>query len=101
MYFPSDQWEAPQVEPIAARAIRTLENAETKWVDVDAVGKLLAGRKLIAVRKSRRLTQIQLGKLVGVPQSQISRLERNPESATIKFLRRVAKALKVDVAELL
>ena len=48
-------------------------------------------------RQERNLTQEQLGKLVGVQKSQISKLESNTNSATIDTILKVFKALKADI----
>lgn len=48
-------------------------------------------------RKQRNLTQSQLGKLVGVQKSQISKLEKGANSATIGTIMKVFKALKAEV----
>jgi len=42
-----------------------------------------------------------LGRKLGIPQSQISRIERNPDHTTIRTLRRIAKALQVDIRALI
>ena len=49
------------------------------------------------VRKERHLTQEQLGKLVGVQKSQISKLERNTKNVTIETILKVFNALKANV----
>ena len=48
-------------------------------------------------RKERQLTQSELGKLIGVQKSQISRLERNAKNVTLETILRVFKALKAKV----
>ena len=55
------------------------------------------GRMIKAARKERNLTQEQLGELVGVKKSQISKLESSANSATIDTILRVFKALKAEV----
>lgn len=49
------------------------------------------------VRKERHLTQEQLGKLVGVNKSQISKPERNTKNVTIKTVLKVFRALKTNI----
>ena len=49
------------------------------------------------VRKERKLTQEQLGKLVGVQKAQISKLESNAKNVTIATLIKVFKALSAKV----
>ncbi len=51
-------------------------------------------------RKRKRITQVQLAKKAGMPQSQIARIESGNHNVTIGTLNRVAAAinLKVKVA---
>ena len=62
---------------------------------------MLAGGRITRARKAAGLSQAALGRKVVMPQSQISRIERNPERCTVRTLRRLANALKVDVATFL
>jgi HTH-type transcriptional regulator / antitoxin HipB len=57
----------------------------------------LLGRMIKTARKERNLTQEQLGQLVGVQKSQISKLESSTNSATIDTIIKVFKALKADI----
>lgn len=57
----------------------------------------LLGEMIKMVRKERNLTQEQLGALVGVQKSQISKLERNTKNVTIETVLRVFQALKASV----
>ena len=50
-----------------------------------------------STRKERQLTQEQLGKLIGVQKSQISKLERNTKNVTIETLLKVFRALKTNI----
>ncbi len=50
-----------------------------------------------SVRKERNLTQEQLGELIGVQKSQISKLERNTKNVTIETILKVFQALKANV----
>jgi DNA-binding XRE family transcriptional regulator len=59
---------------------------------MDVLGKMIK-----TARQQRNLTQEQLGKLVGVQKSQISKLESNTNSATIDTSLKVFKALKADI----
>ena len=51
----------------------------------------------MAFRKENNLTQEQLGKLVGVNKSQISKLEKNTKNVTIETILRVFRALKTNI----
>jgi len=55
------------------------------------------GKMIKTARKERNLTQAQLGKLIGVQKSQISKLESSTNSATIDTILKVFKALKADI----
>lgn len=49
------------------------------------------------LRKERKLTQEQLGELIGVQRAQISKIENNTNNVTIGTLLRVFNALKVEI----
>lgn len=55
------------------------------------------GDMIKSIRKERELTQEQLGKLIGVQKSQISKLERNTKNVTIETILKVFRALKANV----
>ena len=55
------------------------------------------GRMIKKARQERKLTQEQLGEIVGVKKSQISKLENNANSATVNTIVRVFKALKAEI----
>ena len=55
------------------------------------------GRMIKTARQERKLTQEQLGNLVGVEKAQISKLESSANSATIDTVIKVFKALKADI----
>lgn len=57
----------------------------------------LIGNAIKETRKERKMTQEELGKLIGVQKAQISRLENNASNATIDTLMRVFTALKAKV----
>ena len=57
----------------------------------------LIGQAIKQTRQERNLTQEELGKLIGVQKSQISRIESNASNVTIDTLMRVFKALKAHV----
>lgn len=59
---------------------------------MDALGKMIK-----TARQERKLTQEQLGELVGVQKAQISKLESSANSATIDTVLKVFKALKADI----
>ena len=55
------------------------------------------GDMIKSVRKERNLTLEQLGKLIGVQKSQISKLEQNTKNVTIETILKVFRALKANV----
>jgi len=71
----------------------TKEREEYEYeLRMDVLGKMIK-----AARQERLLTQEQLGLLVGVKKSQISKLESSANSATIDTIIKVFKALKAEV----
>jgi DNA-binding XRE family transcriptional regulator len=57
----------------------------------------LLGELIRQTRKERNLTQSELGEMIGVQKSQISRIERNAKNVTIETILRVFRALKAKV----
>ena len=52
---------------------------------------------LRSFRKARGLTQAQLGRLVGMDQTRITRIERNPDRVIVHTLLQLLTALRVRV----
>jgi transcriptional regulator with XRE-family HTH domain len=78
-----------------------LNDPNYEWLTMEEVLTEFAAPKIAAAREKHGLTQKQLGAKLGMPQSQISRLEKHPESVTYRTLQRVAKALGVKVTDLI
>jgi predicted transcriptional regulator len=57
----------------------------------------LIGNAIKQTRQERNLTQEELGKLVGVQKSQISRLEKHTSNVTMSTLLRVFTALNAKI----
>ena len=57
----------------------------------------ILGEMIRTVRKEKHLTQEQLGKLIGVNKSQISKLEKNTKNVTIETILKVFRALKTNI----
>ena len=57
----------------------------------------LIGQAIKQTRQERKLTQEDLGKLIGVQKAQISRIENNTSNVTIETLMRVFTALQAKV----
>jgi len=77
-----------------------LDNPKAKWIDFDDFAAEVAANLLVEARKKAGLTQSQLAAKLKIPQSQISRIERNPDRTTVRTLRRIARALAVDISAL-
>ncbi|MFZ4706147.1 MAG: helix-turn-helix domain-containing protein [Bacteroidales bacterium] len=57
----------------------------------------LIGQAIRQTRQERKMTQEELGKLIGVQKAQISRIESNASNVTIDTLMRVFNALQATV----
>lgn len=87
--------------------IYTLDEAKDKYLGKIGTDKRdkyeyelrldLLGEMIKKARKERHLTQSQLGEMIGVQKSQISRIENNAKNVTIETILRVFKALKAKV----
>ena len=98
---PIDEYEELVKASMVERAIATLHDDENvEWIDADDLALEFAAERIVAARKAKGLTQKQLGAKLGLPQSQISRIERNPDHTTVRTLKRIARALGVDVSAL-
>lgn len=97
---PIEEYEEWVKMEMALAADQKLAAPDAEWVDFDDYKLGLAGSKIAAARKARGLTQTQLARRLRLPQSQISRIERNPDRTTVRTLKRIARALRVDVREL-
>lgn len=64
--------------------------------EFDLKRELLA-EMIKAVRKERKLTQEELGKLIGVQKAQISKLESNTKNVTLETILKVFEALEAKV----
>jgi DNA-binding XRE family transcriptional regulator len=84
------------LEELKDRDIGKLGTPERDQYEFDLKMELL-GEMIKSVRKERHLTQEQLGNLVGVQKSQISKLESNTKNVTIETILKVFNALKANV----
>jgi DNA-binding XRE family transcriptional regulator len=98
---PLDEYERLTLASMAVESIRILEDPKTKWYSTSDVALKLAGNRIAKARKAAGMTQKALAEKVGITQSEVSRIENNPDATTVKTLRRVARALKVDVRSLI
>ena len=97
---PIDEYKRLIAESLLEKAVSKL-SPETKWTNARDVGLRLAGKRVAAARKALKLTQKDLSRKLGVAQSEISRIENNPDNTTVKTLKRLAEALEVDVRALI
>lgn len=66
----------------------------------DQVKRSPLGERLCKIRKSRGLTQEQLGELVGLSKRMIAHYEAGSKAMTVVSLQKIAKALGVTIAHL-
>jgi len=85
---------------MAAEAEQKLSDPKTKWIGTDELALRLAGSRIAAARKRAKMTQKELAARLGTTQSEVSRIESRPDATTVKMLRRLARALDVDVHSL-
>ena len=97
---PLEEYEGLVKASMVERAVAQIEGGNEDLVDADQVALELAAERVARARKAAGLTQKQLGAKLKLPQSQISRIERNPDHTTLRTLKRVARALGVDVRAL-
>ena len=82
-----------QMKDMHLGKIGTIERDEYEMeLKVEILGEMIK-----TVRKEKHLTQEQLGQLVGVNKSQISKLERNTRNVTIETILKVFRALKTNI----
>jgi len=98
---PIDEYERLIMEEGFAEAERAMSDPNSKWIDYDDYLAQTAVKRLVAARKSKGITQQELANRLGLAQTQISRIEKNPDRTTLRTLKRIAKALRVDVRDLI
>lgn len=74
-------------------AIAVFKGETTEWHDAEQVLAGVLRDGVESVRRRHGLTQSQLGAAVGLSQPQVSRIEKNPDSASLGMLRRIADVL--------
>ena len=97
---PIHEYEELIKSGMVARAVAQIESGDDDFVDANDFALVVAAERIAQARKAKGLTQKQLGEKLNLPQSQISRIERNPDHTTVRTLKRIARALGVDVAAL-
>ena len=99
--LPIEEYERLTKNSMIDTAVARLQEPDVQWVDADVLGRQLASERIAQARRAAGLTQKQLGERLGVPQSQICRVERNPDHTSVRMLKRLARALAVDVSHLI
>lgn len=84
------------LDQLKDRDIGKIGTSERDSYEFDLRMELL-GEMIRSVRKERKLTQEQLGDLIGVQKSQISKLERNTKNVAIETILKVFRALNANV----
>ena len=82
----------------AIRKVTERDPDKVKWVKAEDFAMKLASERIVEARKAAGLSQKQLGQKLGMPQSQISRIERSPDHTTVRTIQKIARALGVDVS---
>ena len=98
---PIDEYERLIKIDMVQDTVAQIERGDDDFVDAGEFALELAAERIAAARKAKGLTQKQLGERLNLPQSQISRIERNPDRSTVRTLKRIARALGVDVGVLI
>ncbi len=98
--IPLDQYEMLSKSDVLNRALDRLADRGEPVVDGDEFALELAAGRIARARKEAGLTQAQLAARLKLPQSQISRIERNPDHTTVRTLKKIARALGVDISAL-
>jgi DNA-binding XRE family transcriptional regulator len=83
---PSVRVEKMDVRPEVGEGLR-------KWI-------AYVSKRIVALRKEKGMTQTQLAKESGLPQSHISRLESGKHSPSFATIEKLAKALRVPVSKI-
>jgi len=99
--MPVEEYERLVKNQMTIEAVSILEGNKGPWINADDFALELAGEWIAKARKAAGLTQKQLGDKLKLPQSMISRIERNPDRTTVRTIRKIAKALGVDVSSLI
>ncbi|SNR99329.1 helix-turn-helix domain-containing protein [Flavobacterium sp. ov086] len=89
--------ESYSLSEMKDRYIGTIGTSERDQYEYELNMDIL-GRMIKTARKERKLTQEQLGELIGVKKAQISKLESSANSATIDTIIKVFKALKAEIS---
>jgi len=98
--IPIEEYEDLAKASMVEQAVAQIKSGDEDLTDADELALELAAERIARARRAAGLTQKQLGAKLNLPQSQISRIERNPDRTTVRTLKRIARALGVDVQSL-
>lgn len=98
---PVDRYRELITAEAALKAASALQDENPESMKIDDAEVRLAKNRLVAARTARGLSQRELGKKLGMQQSHISNIEKNPDRVHLRTLKRVARALGVDVRSLI
>ncbi len=103
--IPVELWEriVEEFEDAAAasRAKAIMADAGDPIIPLEEGRRELFDNHIKKIRKRKGMTQVQLAKKLGISQGRVSEIEHLDYRPTIKTYRRVAKALGVDITELI
>lgn len=106
---PMEEWRricalAEDAEDIRAadNAVRDLAAGYDETIPMEVARKLLETVHPLSVwRQYRGLTQLELADAAGIGKSYISQIESGAKTGSVKCLRRLAEALRVDIDDLI
>ncbi len=80
---------------------RVLEDPDQEWVPADVVRRMASGEHPVRVwRDYRGMTASALSAAAGIAGSYLSAIENGKKPGSISAMKRIAKALRVDVDDL-
>ena len=86
----------------AADSARERREAGEEYFPAELVNRLIAGDNPVAVyRAFRGLTQVELAGRIGMSKVMISSIERGKNAGRLSTLRKIARALSIDLEDLL
>ena len=86
----------------ARAALARLRSGVEELIPQEILDRLVAGEKPIKVwREFRGLTQARLAELAGIKKAYLSQIESGQRKGTVATLRALARALKLDLDDLL
>jgi DNA-binding XRE family transcriptional regulator len=84
------------------KAKRRLKAAESELVPSEVVDRILGGESRIRVwRDHRGMTAAELAKKAGIARAYLTQIENGKREGTVATIRKLAKALRVEVDDLI